>query len=86
MFGLFKIFILCVLMLLIQGEVFGIIRFGIVKMKDSVFMLVLFEKIIDYLFDVVIYGCVDKIEGVSECIIMGILMFIGIGFFKICQK
>lgn len=66
-----------------KGEVFGIMCFGMVKMKDFVFMLVLFEKIMDYLFDVVLYGCMDYIDGVFECIIMGILMFIGTGMFRL---
>ncbi|KAH8934208.1 hypothetical protein BDL97_18G071100 [Sphagnum fallax] len=32
-----------------------------------------------------VHGRVDEIEGVSECIIMGIPMPIGTGLFKICQ-
>jgi len=70
----------------VQGEVLGITRFGIAKMKDSVLMLASFEKTTDHLFDAAIHGRVDKIEGVSECIIMGIPMPIGTGLFKIRQK
>jgi DNA-directed RNA polymerase III subunit RPC1 len=77
---------LCVLMSGMQGEVLGITRFGIAKMKDSVLMLASFEKTTDHLFDAAIHGRVDKIEGVSECIIMGIPMPIGTGLFKIRQK
>ncbi|CAK9233792.1 unnamed protein product [Sphagnum troendelagicum] len=33
-----------------------------------------------------VHGRVDEIEGVSECIIMGIPMPIGTGLFKICQQ
>lgn len=69
-----------------QGEVLGITRFGIAKMKDSVLMLASFEKTTDHLFDAAIHGRVDKIEGVSECIIMGIPMPIGTGLFKLRQK
>lgn len=69
-----------------KGEVLGITRFGIAKMKDSVLMLASFEKTTDHLFDAAIHGRVDKIEGVSECIIMGIPMPIGTGLFKIRQK
>lgn len=69
-----------------QGEVLGITRFGIAKMKDSVLMLASFEKTTDHLFDAAIHGRTDNIEGVSECIIMGIPMPIGTGLFKIRQK
>jgi len=34
-----------------KGEVLGITRFGIAKMKESVFMLASFEKTTDHLFD-----------------------------------
>eukprot|EP00850_Spirogloea_muscicola_P023482 SM000360S13676 [mRNA] locus=s360:20430:29808:- [translate_table: standard] len=69
-----------------KGEVLGITRFGIAKMKDSVLMLASFEKTTDHLFDAAIHGRVDQIEGVSECIIMGIPMPIGTGLFKIRQR
>ena len=69
-----------------QGEVLGITRFGIAKMKDSVLMLASFEKTTDHLFDAAVHGRKDEIEGVSECIIMGIPMPIGTGLFKIKQK
>ncbi|POW18023.1 hypothetical protein PSTT_00252 [Puccinia striiformis] len=54
-----------------KGEVLGITRFGIAKMKDSVLMLASFEKTTDHLFDAALYSKRDAIEGVSECIIMG---------------
>jgi len=68
-----------------KGEILGITRFGIAKMKDSVLMLASFEKTTDHLFDAAIFGKADKIEGVSECIIMGIPMPIGTGLFKLVQ-
>jgi len=55
----------------VQGEVLGITRFGVAKMKDSVLMLASFEKTTDHLFDAALYSKEDAIEGVSECIIMG---------------
>jgi len=55
----------------IQGEVLGITRFGVAKMKDSVLMLASFEKTTDHLFDAAAYGKTDSIAGVSESIIMG---------------
>lgn len=55
----------------LQGEVLGITRFGVAKMKDSVLMLASFEKTTDHLFDASAYGKNDSIAGVSESIIMG---------------
>jgi len=54
-----------------KGEVLGITRFGVAKMKDSVLMLASFEKTTDHLFDSALYSKRDAIAGVSECIIMG---------------
>lgn len=54
-----------------QGEVLGITRFGVAKMKDSVLMLASFEKTTDHLFDASALGKTDCIAGVSESIIMG---------------
>lgn len=69
-----------------KGEVLGITRFGIAKMKDSVLMLASFEKTTDHLFDAALHGRVDDITGVSECIIMGIPMPVGTGLFKLMQQ
>lgn len=46
-----------------QGEVLGITRFGIAKMKDSVLMLASFEKTTDHLFDAALHGRKDDING-----------------------
>ncbi|KAK4688347.1 DNA-directed RNA polymerase III subunit RPC1, partial [Tremellales sp. Uapishka_1] len=54
-----------------KGEVLGITRFGVQKMKDSVLMLASFEKTTDHLFDASLFSKKDDIQGVSECIIMG---------------
>ena len=69
-----------------KGEVLGITRFGLARMKESVLMLASFEKTADHLFDAAYYGQSDVITGVSECIIMGIPMNIGTGIFKLLQK
>ncbi|KAF9919505.1 hypothetical protein FBU30_010929 [Linnemannia zychae] len=69
-----------------KGEVLGITRFGIAKMKDSVMMLASFEKTTDHLFEASLYSKKDTIEGVSECIIMGIPMSIGTGLFKLIKR
>lgn len=55
-------------------------------MKDSVLMLASFEKTADHLFNASVNGREDRIEGVSECIIMGIPMQIGTGMLKVRQR
>lgn len=69
-----------------KGEVLGITRFGIQKMKESVLMLASFEKTADHLYLASYNGREDKIEGVAECIIMGIPMQIGTGILKVRQR
>ncbi|CAA0835862.1 nuclear RNA polymerase C1 [Striga hermonthica] len=69
-----------------KGEVLGITRFGVQKMKDSVLMLASFEKTADHLFNASVNGREDKIEGVSECVIMGIPVQVGTGILKIRQN
>lgn len=62
-----------------KGEVLGITRFGLAKMRDSVLQLASFEKTADHVFDAGIAGKVDKIEGVSESVIVGKTMGVGTG-------
>jgi len=69
-----------------RGEVLGITRHGLAKMKESVLMLASFEKTSDHLFDAAYYGQKDAIRGVSECIIMGIPMPVGTGLMRLLQK
>lgn len=54
-----------------KGQVLGITRFGVSKMKDSVLMLASFEKTTDHLFDASAFGKNDSVLGVSESIILG---------------
>lgn len=54
-----------------KGEVLGITRFGMKKMKDSVLMLASFENTTDHLFDASFHSKIERINGVSETIIMG---------------
>lgn len=54
-----------------KGEVLGITRFGVAKMKDSVLMLASFEKTTDHLFDAALFSKLDSVAGISESIIMG---------------
>lgn len=64
----------------------GITRYGVQKMRDSVLMLASFEKTSDHLFGASVRGKVDSIEGVGECIIMGIPMKLGTGMLKVRQR
>jgi DNA-directed RNA polymerase III subunit RPC1 len=69
-----------------KGEVLGITRFGLSKMRDSVLQLASFEKTPDHLFDAAAGMKRDAIEGVSECIIMGQTMSVGTGAFQVVRR
>ena len=69
-----------------KGEVLGITRFGLAKMRDSVLQLASFEKTTDHLFDAAFHMKKDAVEGVSECIILGQSMSIGTGSFQVVRK
>lgn len=66
-----------------KGEVLGITRSGIAKMRESVLMLASFEKTTDHLFDAAVHARQDHIVGVSECIITGSRMPLGTGMFDV---
>ena len=68
-----------------RGEVLGITRFGLAKMRDSILQLASFEKTPDHLFDAAWHGKTDRIEGVSECIIMGQSVGLGTGAIKVVR-
>lgn len=69
-----------------KGEVLGITRFGLSKMRDSVLHLASFEKTPDHLFDAAGGMKTDQIEGVSEGIIMGQTMSVGTGAFQVVRR
>ncbi|XP_069936138.1 DNA-directed RNA polymerase III subunit RPC1 isoform X2 [Cherax quadricarinatus] len=69
-----------------RGQVLGITRHGLSKMKESVLMLASFEKTADHLFDAAYHGQSNPIKGVSDCIIMGKPMNIGTGVFKLLHN
>ncbi|EAT37385.1 AAEL010617-PA [Aedes aegypti] len=69
-----------------RGEVLGITRHGLAKMRESVFNLASFEKTADHLFDAAYYGQTDSIDGVSERIILGMPAAIGTGLFKLIHN
>jgi DNA-directed RNA polymerase III subunit RPC1 len=69
-----------------KGEVLGITRFGVSKMRESVLMLASFERTTDHLFDAAVHGRTDAIVGVSECIIMGKEVPVGTGLPRLFWK
>ncbi|KAK4676677.1 DNA-directed RNA polymerase III subunit C1 (rpo31) [Podospora pseudoanserina] len=69
-----------------KGDILGITRFGLAKMRDSVLQLASFEKTPDHLFDAAAGMKTDRILGVSECIIMGQTMSIGTGSFQVVRR
>ena len=62
-----------------QGEILGITRHGLLKMKTNTLVLASFEKTIDNLFFSATRRSRDDILGVSECIILGKETPIGTG-------
>jgi DNA-directed RNA polymerase III subunit RPC1 len=66
-----------------KGQILGITRFGVSKMKNSTLMLASFEMTTDHLYESAVHCKRDDITGVSECIIMGNLIPIGTGLFKV---
>lgn len=68
-----------------KGEVLGITRFGLAKMRDSVLQLASFEKTADHVFDAGVAGKKDGVEGVSECVIVGRTMGVGTGSVEVVR-
>ncbi|KAG2393444.1 hypothetical protein C9374_006975 [Naegleria lovaniensis] len=68
-----------------KGDIFGIQRHGIIKIRDSVLKMASFEQTTDHLFEAASHTRVDDVNGVSECIIMGVPIPIGTGLFKLLQ-
>lgn len=64
-----------------QGEVLGITRFGLAKMKESVLMLASFEKTADHLFDAAYFGQKD-----SVCGRFGVSRGIARGLARLCLR
>lgn len=69
-----------------KGELFGITRFGISKMKTSTLMLASFEQTGDHLFDAAVKNKRDTIKGVSESVIMGLPISMGTGSVELFYK
>jgi DNA-directed RNA polymerase III subunit RPC1 len=69
----------------LKGEVLGITRFGMVKMRDSVLQLASFEKTPDHLFEAATRMKSDPVAGVSESIIMGQQVKLGTGIAEVVR-
>lgn len=69
-----------------RGEVLGITRFGIGKMRTSTLMLASFEQTADYLFNAAVRGLDESVDGVSESIILGIPISLGTGSMQLYWK
>ncbi len=69
-----------------MGEILGITRFGVARMKESVLTLASFEKTADHLFEAALRGVKQDINSVSECIIMGVPIPVGTGLVHLLQK
>lgn len=78
-------FMLLADMMSFKGQVLGITRFGISKMKMSTLMLASFEQTADHLFDAAVANKIDKITNVSESIVLGVPIRLGTGFVDIYQ-
>ncbi|KAF6000813.1 DNA-directed RNA polymerase [Cyanidiococcus yangmingshanensis] len=70
-------------MMTFGGEVLGITRFGIGKMRQSTLMLASFEKTVDHLFEAALRTRSDRIQGVSERVIMGRPVPLGTGMVSV---
>ena len=68
-----------------KGEVLGITRFGLAKMRDSVLQLASFEKTADHVFQAGEMGKKDGVRGVSECVIVGKSVGVGTGMVDVVR-
>ncbi|CAD7969333.1 unnamed protein product [Amoebophrya sp. A25] len=66
-----------------MGEVYGMTRHGIQKLRASTMMLASFEKTNDHLFEAAAGRRRDPVVGVSECIILGSPINFGTGMFDL---
>ncbi|CAF1305135.1 unnamed protein product [Rotaria sordida] len=70
-------------LMIYKGEILGMTRNGLAKMKESVLMLASFECTIDRLYDAAYHKQKDTVCGEWECIIMGISIRIGAKIFQL---
>ena len=70
----------------VRGEVLGITRIGLARLKQSVLMLASFERTTDHLFEAAFHGQADALKGVSETVILGQPSAIGTGVIKLMHR
>ncbi|KAK6745748.1 hypothetical protein RB195_012082 [Necator americanus] len=68
-----------------RGEVLGMTRNGLMKMKESVLGSASFEKTCEHLYEAAFFSQRDTIRGVSERIILGVPISLGTGMFDLLQ-
>mmetsp|Transcript_28213 Transcript_28213/g.78904 ORF Transcript_28213/g.78904 Transcript_28213/m.78904 type:complete len:822 (+) Transcript_28213:920-3385(+) len=68
-----------------KGQVLGITRHGVGKMRESVLTLASFETPTDHLLDAAVHSRQDKINGVSDSVLLGNPMPVGTGLFKMLR-
>ena len=66
-----------------SGNLYGLNRYGIVKMKNSPMMLASFEQTGEILFDAAFFGAKEEFKGSTEKIILGEKVSIGTGKFEL---
>eukprot|EP00917_Polyrhabdina_sp_WS-2016_P009315 GHVP01020738.1.p1 GENE.GHVP01020738.1~~GHVP01020738.1.p1 ORF type:complete len:138 (-),score=16.82 GHVP01020738.1:335-748(-) len=66
-----------------RGDVLGISRHGIQKMRCSTIMLASFEETNEHLFEAAVHNRKDTVKGVSECIVLGKPVNLGTGAFDL---
>jgi DNA-directed RNA polymerase III subunit RPC1 len=69
-----------------KGELLGITRYGLAKMKENVLVLASFEKTIENLFFASLKNIHNYISGVSENVIMGKNPLIGTGIVSLISR
>ena len=69
-----------------NGNLMGLNRYGIVKMKNSPMMLASFETTGEVLFDAAFFGLIDEMKGVSEKVLLGDNINLGTGMFDLIQS
>ena len=72
-------FILVADMMCVNGEVEGLGRVGVMKHKNSVIARMAYEETLPVIYDAGQYGMEDKLEGITENIIAGVVINRGTG-------
>ena len=66
-------------MMCVNGEVESLSRIGVMKYKDSIIAKMAYEETLPIIYDAGQYGMEDKLEGITENIIAGVVINRGTG-------